>query len=161
MRLGNLSDRARPTRRVLTGFVVGALAIALIATVAMAASPARQRDKNAFGEHPGCHGTANAYSHVLANRDTDPEARQSLDDLRAVAEKKGCDLTGVEPAQHPNRDKPDQNADGEGGQAGPPAVVVEAKCDRIADKLAVAQARTHGNSADAFARQAEKWSCPD
>jgi hypothetical protein len=140
--------------------LVGALAIALAAPV-IAGSPGREKQPGHVGEHPGCHGTANAYSHVLANSETDPEARDSLHDLRAVAEKKGCDLSGVEPASNPNRDggnQPDGNSD---GNAGPPADVVAAKCDRVAAKLEVAAVREHGNSAAAFARQADKWSCPN
>jgi hypothetical protein len=140
--------------------IVGALAIALASPV-IGGSPGREKQQGHFGEHPGCHGTANAYSHVLANAETDPEARQSLEDLQAVADKKGCDLSGVEPASKPNRDgenQPDEVTDGNGG---PPADVVAAKCDRIAGKIETAAGREHGNSAAAFARQADKWSCPD
>lgn len=136
------------------------LAIA-VAAPAIGASPGRERQKERFGAHPGCHGTANAYSNVLANAEKNPDARASLDDLRAVAEKKGCDLSGVQPASKPNGDRenePDGNANGD---VGPPAEVVAAQCDRIAAKLEIAADRQHGNSADAFARQADKWSCPD
>ena len=146
--------------RVALVLIVGALAIA-VASPVIAGSPGREKHHARFGEHPGCRGSANAYSHVLANAETDPEARASLDELRAVADKKGCDLSGVEPASKPNRDgekQPNENPDGDGG---PPADVVAAKCDRIDGKLDIAAAREHGNSAAAFARQAEKWSCPD
>lgn len=146
--------------RVALVLIVAALAVVLASPV-IAGSPAREKHHARFGQHPGCHGTANAYSHVLANAEADPEARASLDDLRAVADKKGCDLSGVEAATKPNRDgdkQPDEKPDGDGG---PPADVVAAKCDRIEAKVQVAAAREHGNSAAAFARQAEKWSCPD
>ena len=142
--------------------VVGVLAVGLASPV-IAGSPGRAKHQGHLGEHPGCHGTANAYSHVLANAETDPEARASLDDLRAVAEAKGCDLSGVEAASKPNRDRgnrPDGNSD-EDADAGPPADLVAAKCDRVAAKLEVGAAGEHGNSAAAFARQADKWSCPN
>jgi hypothetical protein len=148
------------------GFRVGLVALAAVLAIAVAAptidaSPGRERQKERFGAHPGCHGTANAYSNALANAESDPEARQSLDDLRAVADKKGCDLSGVQPASKPNRggdNEPEGNPDGD---AGPPADVVAAKCDRIDDKLAAAHDKAHGNSAAAFANQADKWSCPN
>jgi hypothetical protein len=35
----------------------------------------------------------------------------------------------------------------------------DTKCDKIADKLAIAATRLHGESAEAFARQAERWGC--
>ena len=77
--------------------------------------------------------------------------------------KHGCDLSGITPIEHPPGGDPD--ADDEDGPPdaghGPPADVVAAKCDRIAAKLAAAEVKLHGNSAAAFARQADKWSCSD
>jgi hypothetical protein len=137
---------------------VAAVVLVVIASPAVAGSPPRERHEVHEGGHPGCHGTANAYSHVLANAAHDAEAQRSLQDLRAVAEKKGCDLSGVKPAERPKGGDGDERPGGEGD--GPPADVVADKCERIGAKLDVAEARPHGNSADAFARQAEKWSCP-
>jgi hypothetical protein len=151
--------------RALIGRFIGSLlvltvavvALVVIASPAIAGSPPRERQKVHEGGHPGCHGIANAYSHVSANAAHDPEAARSVHDLQAVADRKGCDLSGVKPVDRPKGDG-DERPDRDGG--GPPADLVADKCERIGAKLDATEARPHGNSADAFARQAEKWSCP-
>jgi hypothetical protein len=149
--------------RFLWAVMAAAVIIALVAVPAIAGGQSPKQGKAHEGAHPSCHGLANAYSHVLANAANDTEAQSSKKDLRAVADKHGCDLSGVEPATHPqhedgNAENENEPSDDEG--AGPPAEVIAAKCDRIAEKLAVAQARTQGHSAEAFANQADLWSCP-
>ena len=133
--------------------VVVVLSLAFLATVAAASPAAGDKPKAREGAHPSCHGLANAYAHG--------------GDVAEVAAAHGCDLTGITPAAHPDGDEaddndevePDEDDDLKGG--GPPAEAVAAKCAQIADKLAAAEARPHGNSAAAFARQADHWSCSD
>jgi hypothetical protein len=75
----------------------------------------------------------------------------------------GCDLSAVKPVAKPggaDQDEADeagndQDAD-HGNGTGPD---VAAKCTKINDKLAEAATRSHGKSADAFERQAERWGC--
>ena len=55
--------------------------------------------------------------------------------------------------------EPDEDATETGEDAGAAGPDVQGKCDLIATKLAAAQARPHGKSADAFARQATRWEC--
>ena len=143
--------RARIVKWLAIATAIALLALAFVASAA-AAMPANDKPKAQEGVHPSCHGLANAYAHGGA--------------VAEVAQKHGCDLTGITPIQHPangdeDKDEAEDPEGPDGGEAnGPPADVVAAKCDRIADKLTTAEARPHGNSAAAFARQADKWSCP-
>ena len=143
-------------RSVTAVGVLVAVVSLLVAAVSptFAGSPGRDNAKLREDAKPGCNGLVNAYAHGAPVAD--------------VAAAHGCDLTGITPAQHPNdgdadKDGDEQNESDEDADAGdgPPADVVAAKCDHIADRLAAAEARTHGNSAAAFTRQADKWSCPD
>jgi hypothetical protein len=112
--------------------------------------------------HPACTGIANAFAHVSANQQRNGNEGRALEALLKVADMLGCDLAVGETT---NTNDTDEDADAdepvdlvEGG--GPPDWVVARKCDKIAEKLAVAQERPHGKSAEAFARQAERWDCP-
>jgi hypothetical protein len=122
----------------------------------------------------GCPGIANAYAHVSANVERNGNNGNALTSLAGVAAKLGCDLTAPAPApgNEPETDNPtgtdnasdednetDPNDDTSADQPGPPAQQ-QAKCDKIATKLQAAQAKPHGKSADAFARQADRWGCP-
>jgi hypothetical protein len=127
--------------RSLMAVALCALVVALVSPVAAFSSP-RGQEKDRDSGDAGCHGLVNAYAHGGS--------------VEAVAEKHGCDLSGVTPAEHPTKDDVDHDVDSAGG---PPPSVVDAKCDRIAAKLDAAEDRPHGKSADAFARQAEKWGC--
>ena len=146
--------RARLGRWLAIASAIALLAIVFVASAA-AARPPNDKPKAQEGAHPSCHGLANAYAHGGA--------------VAEVAAKHGCDLTGITPVQHPANGDEDEDEDEaedpehpDGGEGnGPPADVVAAKCDQIAAKLAEAEARPHGNSAAAFARQADKWGCPD
>jgi len=120
---------------------LSALVVALVAPVA-AFSPPGGLERDSDSGKAGCHGLVNAYAHG-----------GSVD---APAEKHGCDLSGITPAEHPTKNDDDEDVDSAGG---PPLRVVEAKCHRIAHNLDAAEDRPHGKSADAFARQAEKWGC--
>jgi len=140
-----------PISRVVGVLLLAGLAAVLVASSTAAASPPKERDHPAGQAQFGCHGIANAYSHVSA------EQGRAIAALRAVAAKHGCDLSGVEPASHPTDEDTDDSNDDQAD--GPPAEVVARKCDKISEKLSEAQARPHGHSADAFARQAEKWGC--
>jgi hypothetical protein len=111
---------------------------ASVSPVVAVAPPNGQADL-AMPAHAGCQGLVNAYAHG--------------GDVEAVADKHGCDLSGIPPAGHSGQN----NADGDHSEGGPPPDVVEAKCAKIAEKLASAQARPHGKSAAAFGRQADKW----
>ncbi len=110
----------------------------------------------------GCQGIANAYAHVSANVARNGNNGSALTALANVAAKLGCDLTVPPPAsagQHPDTDKTASgDATNEDDSATPDNK--PDKCAQIALKLATAQARPHGKSADAFARQAEHWGCP-
>ena len=144
------------------------MSVAVIALVGSATVAVEPSQPAASGN--GCHGIVNAYAHA---------ADAALPALQAVAEKLGCDLSGVErvakPAGKPDNsaadedddqaepsedaNEPDEDAnetDEDAGAAGPD---VQGKCDLIATGLAAAQARPHGRSADAFARQATHWGC--
>jgi hypothetical protein len=159
-------------RRVLGAVVMSVAVIALVGSATVAVEPSLPA---ASGN--GCHGIVNAYAHA---------ADAALPALQAVAEKLGCDLSGVErvakPAGKPDNSAADEDddqsepsedanetdedanetdedaneTDEDAGAAGPD---VQGKCDLIATRLAAAQARPHGKSADAFARQATHWGC--
>ena len=143
--------------RIAGGFLAATIAAALIVSSVAAASPGKQHRKLSDQRQFGCNGIANAYSQVSANAPDRNGRQAALDALSVVAAKKGCDLSGVEPAAHPNDGGDAEHPD---SSKGPPAEVSARKCARISEKLAVAQDRPHGHSADAFARQADKWSCP-
>jgi hypothetical protein len=145
-------------RRVLGAVVMSVAVIALVGSATVAVEPSQPA---ASGN--GCHGIVNAYGHA---------ADAALPALQAVAEKLGCDLSGVErvakPAGKPDKSEadedneqsePDEDATETGEDAGAAGPDVQGKCDLIATKLAAAQARPHGKSADAFARQATRWEC--
>jgi hypothetical protein len=105
--------------------------------------------------HPGCNGIANAFAHVSANQQRNGNEGRALEALLRVADMLGCDLATGETTD--TSDTGEETDVTEGG--GPPEWVVANKCDKIAEKLAIAQERPHGKSADAFARQAERWDC--
>lgn len=149
----------------MVGRIAGALVLALAVVGLVGAVTFAGQPNDSVGSENGCRGITNAYAHA---------ADAALPALQAVADKLGCDLSGVERVAKPVPDKPDKatdedtdadeqaETDGEDADAeddsgtGPD---VQAKCDKIAAKLVVAQARPHGKSADAFARQAEHWGC--
>jgi hypothetical protein len=140
--------------------------VVMFATVALlwglaAATAADQPVQPAGGQ--ACQGLANAYAHAA-----DP----ALASIQAAADRLGCDLANVTRVTKPARgsDGVGRPQDGpghqggiedprNGGSAAERGPDVAAKCDRIAEKLAVAQARPHGKSADAFSRQAARWGC--
>jgi hypothetical protein len=124
--------------RTLRAFV---LALAVVWGVAPA-TIADQAGHDAVA-HP-CQGLLNAYAHA---------AEPAIDSLRAVADAHGCDLSGVERVEKHGQGP--VGADSENTET----LDVAAKCDRIAQKLFVAEARPHGKSADAFRRQAARWGC--
>ena len=141
-------------RSALALFLAAAV-IVIAASTALAVKP----NKGTVPSSNGCVGIANAYAHVA------PTARAAL---QRVADMHGCDLSAVTPAAQPdNADQDDadepgnsQDQDAEPGDALGPDVV--AKCTKINEKLADAATRSHGKSADAFARQATHWGCdPD
>jgi hypothetical protein len=149
--------------RIAGVLVAAAVAVVLIVSSTSASSRALGGHLSSDGAHPGCNGIANAHSRVIANASAENRMQRALDALASVAQKHGCDLTEVRPAEHSNRgngDDVEAAGDDADERHGPPAEVVARKCDRIQDKLDRAQGREHGHSADAFARQAEKWSCP-
>ena len=127
--------------RSLMALTLCALVVALVSPVAAFSAP-NGREKDRDSSQAGCHGLVKAYAHG-----------GSVD---AVADKHGCDLSGATPVDHPTKNDDADEVDSDGG---PPRSVVEAKCDRISHKLDAAEERPHGKSADAFARQAEKWGC--
>lgn len=109
--------------------------------------------------HPGCKGIGNAFAHVSANHAANGNEGMALESLTRVADMLGCDLALVEPID-------DGTTDPETEENGPAHIPDpdkphgwDTKCDRIAAKLLVAQERPHGKSAEAFARQAERWGC--
>jgi hypothetical protein len=129
-------------RRVLGAVVLSGAVIALVGSATLAVEPSQPAASD-----NGCHGIVNAYAHA---------ADAALPALQAVAEKLGCDLSGVERVAKP-AGKPDKSAaDEDRDEAGPD---VHVKCDQIDQKLAAAQARPHGKSAAAFERQATRWGC--
>jgi len=149
-------------RRSAFAFVLAAIVIVIAATSALAIKPAGPNVPN----ESGCAGISNAYSHVA------PAAQSAL---RRVAEQHGCDLSAVQPAVKPphpgdadegqagddqedqeDQDDQDDQDDQSGNPAGPD---VAAKCAKINQKLADASTKSHGKSADAFARQSEHWGC--
>lgn len=146
--------------RLLAALGVGVLLIAVVVAPTLADSPNRGHPKVGEAAHPSCHGLSIAFSNALAANAEDGGSVAALTD---VAAKQGCDLSAVKPATHPegSEDNAHEDAEDSDGSGGPPAEVVAAKCERIADKLAEAESRTHGNSAAAFSRQADKWSCED
>src|SRR3954447_2046885 len=75
--------------------VVSVLIAAFALMVGVGAVAAADQPRSASSEH-SCDGILNAYSHASSN---------ASDALQAVADKLGCDLSGVEPAQ--KHDKPD------------------------------------------------------
>ena len=129
----------------------------------------RGRAANHEDGHPACRGIANAFAHVSANQARNANHGNALAALTRVADMLGCDLALAAPIDDDLTDTEDETdtVPDETGPAdvadpkGPPAWVVEKKCDKIAAKLAEAQARPHGKSAEAFARQAERWGCSD
>jgi hypothetical protein len=157
-------------RRLLSVLIAAFALMVGVGGVAAADQPGRASSGHA------CHGIENAYSHASSS---------ASDSLHAVADKLGCDLSGVEPAQKhdkPDSDKDDaddadgghhagkpdhaaqpdsdeaDDADDADGERGPD---VAAKCAKIADKLADAEARAHGKSGEAFSRQADHWECDE
>ena len=147
--------------RIVSAVILSVAVIALVGAATVAAGGSGQS-----AAESSCKGVLNAYAHAA-----DP----ALPALQAVADKHGCDVSGVErvakPGNKPDKAEPnepdedanepadnEQDTDAEDAQGAGPDV--QAKCDRIAEKLATAQARPHGKSADAFARQAAHWSCP-
>jgi hypothetical protein len=134
----------------------------------------------------GCQGIVNAYAHVSANVARNGNNGNALTALTNVAARLGCDLTALPPvapgAKPPksnpqagddttdetnetdttddssSADQPDVNPTTD--QPGANPATQQAKCDKIATKLQAAQAKPHGKSADEFARQADRWSCP-
>jgi hypothetical protein len=159
----------------MSGSAIRACVLAL-AVIALVGGPtAADQPAQLTDTHP-CQGILNAYAHA---------ADAALGALQAVADRLGCDVSGVERVAKPdhpaNADEPDTgDADtpddagapddagppdqaGAPDNAGPPDQAgpdVAAKCTRIADKLTAAQARPHGKSADAFSRMADRWGCP-
>src|SRR4051812_27961814 len=75
--------------------VVSVLIAAFALMVGVGGVAAADQPRSASSEH-SCDGILNAYSHASSN---------ASDALQAVADKLGCDLSGVEPAQ--KHDKPD------------------------------------------------------
>jgi len=127
-----------------------AIAVAiLVASTALAVKPTVPGVRAGSG----CLGIQDAYSHAA------PAAQPVL---RRVADKHGCDLTGIEPvltpgkSNHSDADQESDQPDADGEGHGPD---VAAKCAKISEKVAEAALRTHGKSADAFGRQAERWGC--
>lgn len=140
----------------MPGIVVRAVVLS-VALIALLGAPAVSVQPDEPGD--GCHGISNAYSHVLANDSRNGNGGSALIALEAVAAGRGCDLTGVTPAEKPA--KPDRSThEVEAVGHGPDSPNWEQKCAKIAEKLVIAQARPHGKSADAFARQADRWECP-
>ena len=147
---------AQMARRSAFAFFLAAVVIVIAASTALAIKPAGPRVPN----ESGCAGITNAYSHV---------APAALPALRKVAEQHGCDLSAVQPAvkpPHPGnadegqaedaQDEQDNQHDQAGNSTGPG---VAAKCAKINEKLADASTKSHGKSADAFARQSDHWDC--
>jgi hypothetical protein len=140
-------------RRLLFACILAAVVIVIAASTALAIKPTGP----SVPSGSGCAGISNAYSHVA------PAAQPALE---RVAAQHGCDLSAVQPAAKPaNAGHPDEDQDGDaqddhdaqpGNSTGPD---VAAKCAKINDKLAEAATRSHGKSADAFARQSEHWGC--
>jgi hypothetical protein len=163
-------------RRLLSVLIAAFALMVGVGGVAAADQPGRASSGHA------CHGIENAYSHASSS---------ASDSLHAVADKLGCDLSGVEPAQ--KHDKPDSDKDdaddADGGDhadrpdhAGKPDHAaqpdfdeaddaddaddeggpdVAAMCAKIAGKLADAEARARGKSGEAFGRQADHWECDE
>jgi hypothetical protein len=153
----------RSASHALRASILAIAVVALVGGQTSADQPAQLTDT-----HP-CQGILNAYAHA---------ADAALDALQAVAEKLGCDVSGVERVAKPGKgptnsqadedtaDQADEASDEGADQAAEPnedatdaGPDVQAKCDRIAQKLAAAQDRPHGKSASAFARQAAHWGC--
>jgi hypothetical protein len=136
-------------RSVFAVFLAAAVAI-LVASTAFAGKPST----SSVPAGSGCKGIRNAYAHAA------PAAQPAL---QRVAEKHGCDLTGVQPAVKPgNSDSDDADEDSDASEADDDAGAgpdVAAKCAKINEKLAQAALRTHGKSAAAYARQAQHWGC--
>ena len=125
----------------------------------------------------GCQGIVNAYTHVSANVARNGNGGNALTALTNVATMLGCDLSAVPPVT-PGAKRPKNNpqagddttdetsetdttdANPSTDQPGANSPNQQAKCDKITAKLQAAQAQPHGNSADAFARQAAHWGCP-
>lgn len=141
-----------------------AVAALLVAPSAAANPTANTEDANTdAGSSTGaaCEGITTAYAHANSH---------AAGALEAVAARLGCDLSGVEPVTPPGQTKSDVTSgdDSSGPNAAPPSSDsanrggpnADAKCAKIAEKLAAAQARPHGKSADAFSRQATSWGCP-
>jgi hypothetical protein len=149
----------------MLGTVVRAIILS-VALIALLGVPAASVQPDEPGNR--CHGITNAYSHVLANQALNGNGGEAMTALETTAAERGCDLSGVTPAQRPagpDRSTDQQTEDFEAGEVeavghGPDSPNWEQKCDKIAEKLVAAQARLHGKSADAFARQADRWQCP-
>jgi hypothetical protein len=137
--------------RLLVALVVCSLLAVALVSQALADSGARTDHK--FRDGAGCNGLANAYAHGAP--------------VAAIAQAHGCDLSGITPARHAtsgdgsDKDGENEPQDDTDQESRPPTEVVAVKCERIGEKLEQATGRDHGNSAEAFARQADKWSCPD
>ena len=149
-------------RRLVPSSVgVSILVFALVMPTMVLGSNASPATSTSDTVSNGCQGIVNAYAHVSANVARNGNNGNALAALSTVADRLGCDLSAPPPAtankdpydvsdgadttNQPDADKPPSHND---------------KCDKIAAKLAAAQANPHGKSADAFARQADHWGCP-
>jgi hypothetical protein len=159
-------------RKLLRGLAVAITVLAIVAVPAFALQGDTRHDPAA--DQAGCVGIANAYAHVSANQERNGNEGNALEALAAVAEKHDCDLaTGaVKPHGGGNGDEDkgeqkdedaDDAKDGDDASSHVPDPNNphgwDMKCDQIAEHATTAEAREHGNSAAAFARQADHWGC--
>ncbi len=126
----------------------------------------------AVAQFLGC--DLSAVAPITSPGGTEQPGRTNLDEQARADENNDQDADEIndqdadendEQARADENDDQDTDENNDEGRAdtgghGPNNPNWQAKCDRIASKLTEAQARPHGKSADAFARQADRWECP-